>query len=433
MAQHASPAPRAFPKPSVPVFEPDELRLVLVDRRVETANVTTYVFEVIRQDGQIFRHHPGQSLSITLPSGSDPCRRSFTIASGGTGGNRIELTIKTGAQAQATLWMHKNLRIGDTLAGRGPFGRFSLVHAPKAPLLLVGAGSGMTPIMSMLRWLRVRADTLDIALVQLARSRADELFGEEIGAMAVAMPNLSVHLCLSRPDKKWTGLSGRITRPMLYAIVPDMVRRVAFCCGPEPVMKATRAIYLAEGGAEDAFVTETFGGVEHGADSRRRQIAMHPAVRPLEALSQVNLSGPRPIDKGAWCPAPHVHERLEPASAPVPSGEDLMIAFQGKSFPANPGQSIVAAAAASGVRIPTGCGEGSCGTCRVRLISGHVDMRDQGGISRGDRAAGYVLACCSYPLSDLEILNDFAGVDKALVGSRPLASSNSRDRKRRGR
>ncbi|MER9344924.1 iron-sulfur cluster-binding domain-containing protein [Mesorhizobium sp. M0601] len=422
MAQHASLAPRAFPKPGVPVFEPDELRLVLVDRRAETANVTTYVFEAIRQDGQIFRHHPGQSLSLTLPSGSNLFQRSFTIASGGTDGNRIELTIKTGGQAQATLWMHKYLRIGDTLAARGPFGRFSLVHAPKAPLLLVGAGSGMTPIMSMLRWLRTRADTLDIALVQLARSRADELFADEIGAMAEAMLNLSVHLCLSRPDEKWTGLSGRINRPMLRGVVPDMARRVAFCCGPEPVMKATRAIYLAEGGVEDAFVTETFGGAEHDAASRRRQIAM-PAVRPVERLSQVNLSVPTPVDQGARCPAPQMRERSEPASAPVPSGEDLMIGFRGKNFPAKPGESIVAAAAASGLRIPTGCGEGSCGTCRVRLMSGQVDMRDQGGISRRDKAVGYILACCSYPLSDLEIVNELTGVDQAVVVSPPIASS----------
>ncbi|MER9371941.1 iron-sulfur cluster-binding domain-containing protein [Mesorhizobium sp. M0491] len=419
MAQHASLAPRAFPKPGVPVFEPDDLRLGLVDRRAETANVTTYVFDTIRQDREIFRHHPGQSLTLTLLSGSNLFQRSFTIASGGTGGNRIELTIKTGGQAQATLWMHKYLRIGDTLAARGPFGRFSLVHAPKAPLLLVGAGSGMTPIISMLRWLRVRADTLDIALVQLARSRADELFGDEINAMADAMPNLSVHLCLSRPDEKWTGLSGRISRPMLRGIVPDMARRVAFCCGPEPVMKATRAIYLAEGGVEDAFVTETFGGAEHV--SGRRQIAM-PAVRPVGRLSQVNLSVPTPVER-AWCPAPLMHESSELASAPVPSGKDLMIGFRGKNFPAKPGQSIVAAAAASGLRIPTGCGEGSCGACRVRLMSGQVDMHDQGGISRRDKAAGYILPCCSYPLSDLELVNDLAGVDQAVVVSPPIASS----------
>ncbi|WP_292070129.1 iron-sulfur cluster-binding domain-containing protein [Mesorhizobium sp.] len=396
----------------MPVFEPDELRLVLVDRRAETANVTTYVFEAIRQDGQIFRHHPGQSLSLSLPSGSNLFQRSFTIASGGTGGNRIELTIKTGGQAQATLWMHKCLRIGDTLAARGPFGRFSPVHAPKAPLLLVGAGSGMTPIMSMLRWLRVRADTLDIALVQLARSRADELFADEIGAMAEAMLNLSVHLCLSRPDEKWTGLSGRISRPMLRGIVPDMARRVAFCCGPEPVMKATRAIYLAEGGVEEAFITETFGGAEHNAASRGRPMAV-PAVRPMERLPQVSLSVPTPVDKGAWCLAPHMHERSEPISGPVPFGEDFIVGLKGKNFRAKPGQSIVAAAAACGLRIPTGCGEGSCGTCRVRLMSGQVAMRDQGGISRRDKEAGYILACCSYPLSDLELVNDVAGVDQA--------------------
>ncbi|WP_192385037.1 flavin reductase family protein [Mesorhizobium silamurunense] len=423
MEHHASLAPRAFPKPGVPVFEPDDLRLVLVARRAETANVTTYFFEAIRQDGQTFRHHPGQSLSLTLPSGSNLFQRSFTIASGGMGGNCIELTIKTGAQAQATLWMHRYLHIGDTLAARGPFGRFSLVHAPKAPLLLVGAGSGMTPIMSMLRWLRVRADTLDTTLVQLARSCADELFGDEIGAMADAMPNLSVHLCLSRPDKTWTGLSGRITRPMLRGIVPDMARRVAFCCGPEPVMKATRAIYLAEGGVENAFVTETFGGAEHDAASRRRQVAMHPAVRPVETLSRMNLSVPTPIDKGAWCPAPRMHERAKPASAPGPSSEDLMIGFRDKNFPAKPGQSVVAAAAASGLRIPTGCGQGSCGTCRVRLMSGQVDMHDQGGISRRDKAVGYILACCSYPLSDLELGNDLAGSNQAGVVSPPSASS----------
>ncbi|WP_413208053.1 flavin reductase family protein [Rhodospirillum sp. A1_3_36] len=354
----SSTATRPYPKPAAPAFSPRDLDLDLVGRRQDTPEVVTFDFELAPGQPPL-RHLPGQALALTIPMTDGPAIRTFTIASSGLDPNRLSLTIKAAADGHATRFIHEHLRMGDRLRARGPFGRFSLVHHPGEPLLLLGAGSGFTPMMSMLRWLHGRGEGVDVAVVQVARRVEDLLFTDELAAIDGAMPNLTRADCVTTPEagRSWSGFRGRPDRRLLRVMVPSLERRTVFCCGPAPFMEAMARIHRAEGGDPGCFLTETFGAVR----------PMTPAVFPTEAKETVGWTA----------------------------------RFRGRSFAAPEGVVLTQAAAAANLRVPTGCQEGLCGTCKLKLLEGQVHMEHHGGLTAREEADGHILACCSTPLSDV--------------------------------
>jgi ferredoxin-NADP reductase len=230
---------------------------------------------------------------------------------------------------------------------------------------LISAGSGATPMMAMLRWLADRHETTDVVWVHAARTPADVAFAAELAALDAAMPNLRLATTVSAvpAGESWAGYCGRIDRRMLALMVPDLARREVFCCGPNAFMEIVARIHGAEGGEPGRFHTESFGAAENGKADLPEPLAA--ACRPPEGAFSIRI------------------------------GE--------RSFGADPAQTILAAAQANGIVIPTGCRNGICGTCRMKKRSGEVDMHHNGGLSVREERADYVLACCSRPLTDLAL------------------------------
>lgn len=355
MALSETAAPPRRP-PSVPRFDPTEFQLELVAVRRETAEIRSFDFVPLGLDRPL-RFHPGQALTLQLKVDGGTAYRSFTIASSPTRPQQLTLTVKAAANGRMTRWMHQSLLPGMRVTARGPVGRFSLVwhHAPK--LLLISAGSGATPMMSMLRWLADRREATDVAYVHVARTPEDLLFRTELEELQRGMPNLQIAFAVTAPPEGWTGHGGRLTRPLLKSMVPDAATRETFCCGPTGFMSATEQIYLAEGGDATRFHTETFG-----------------AATPDVATDVV---------------------------APGPDGGPLTLLFGDRAIPGDPDLTVLAAALAGGLVIPTGCRNGICGTCRLQLRRGEVDMQHNGGLSEREEREGFILACCSKPRSDL--------------------------------
>ncbi|MYM56271.1 flavin reductase family protein [Thalassovita mangrovi] len=346
------PATLPFPKSGLPLHRSQPHSLCLAERIAETSDTVTYVFDTL--DGPL-QHHPGQAVAIDLPMDTGTATRTFTIASGGLDPHRLSITVKAGPSGHATRWMHEHLAPGDRLSARGPFGRFTLLPYPGQPLLLIGGGSGFTPMMSMLRWLHGRGETTDVAVIQVARQVGDLLYTEELTRIAAEMPNLRLFEVVTAPKagEVWRGYRGRPDRAMLRSMLPDAARRVVFCCGPDPFMTSMGQVLRAEGLDPARFLTETFGAAPVKAK----------VVAPTDDSAQTGLT----------------------------------VSYRGRDFDVSPDDTLVSALAAQGVRVPTGCGEGQCGTCRLKLVSGEVDMAQQGGLSESEVADGYILACCSRP------------------------------------
>ena len=189
-------AARAFrPRPAVPEYEPRPVALSCVGRRNEASDIVTFDFAVAPTP---FRYLPGQAVTLTLPIGGETLYRTFTIASPPTRPERLSLTVKAGAGARASRWLHDHLTPGMTLAGRGPVGQFTIARHPTAAVALISGGSGATPMMAMLRWLADRRETTDIAWFHAAHTPADVLFADEVAELAAALPNLAQTSTVSR-------------------------------------------------------------------------------------------------------------------------------------------------------------------------------------------------------------------------------------------
>lgn len=338
-----------LPKPGLPRFASALRRLTLVKRQQDTSDIVTFTFRT--KDG-VMQFLPGQAVALDLPMPKGTATRTFTISSAPLGSHELQVTVKAAPDAHATRWMHDHLEVGADITARGPFGQFSLAHRFGRPILLIGGGSGFTPMMSMLRWLNARGDDVDVTVVQVARQVQDLLYTEELARISAEMPRLNLFAVVASPGpgESWTGYRGRPDRAMLRAMVPDANRREAYCCGPQGFMDQIRRCLLAEGLGADHFHTESFGSAVQKAPAKAK---------------------------------------------PMGEGAGHKVTMRGRSFQVPEGERLSTALAAQNIRVPTGCNAGQCGTCKLRLTEGAVEMNQDGGLSDHEVKQGLILACCS--------------------------------------
>lgn len=334
----------------------DRLQLTVVEIRDETRDTKTFVF---RLEGGVPAYSAGQSMTLKLELAGETLFRTFSLASAPDDSGTVAMTIKAHAKGRATRWLHDELKVGAILEARSPKGRFTIDSRRTDRLALVSGGSGAGPLMAMLRHLAATLPDIDIHWLHAARTPDDVLFARELAALQARMPGLQVAVVVSRPEPGWFGFSGRLGRRLVSVALPDFGRREVFCCGPAGFMDEARLIHAAEGGARDLFHIEHFGAVVPAA------------------------------------PAP-----IMPVNAPA---QGYAVTLGDKQFSAQLGETLLQAATRQTIVIPCGCASGMCGTCRVSLVSGAVDMQHNGGISPEEEAQGFILACSSRPRSDVTI------------------------------
>ncbi|KQS68115.1 NADH oxidase [Rhizobium sp. Leaf371] len=340
----------------------------------EAPDVMTFVFKSDR-DGW-FRYLPGQFVTLEIPvTADDPVMRTYTLSSTPSRPFSIAVTVKAQATSIGTRWMFENLRPGMTLKAFGPLGDFSFVRYPGEKYLFVSAGSGITPMMSMTRWFSDCAPQTDVAFISCARRPDDLLFRRELETLSPGMPNLSLGFVVEghEPRHGWHGLRGRIDAAKVALLAPDFLSRTVFCCGPEPFMRGVREMLQASGFDMARYHEESF----------------QPAAAPnIDELA---------VRAGAGEGAGET-DGDQPVVAPI-----VTFTMAGKEAKCVPGQTVLQTARAAGVRIGAACEGGLCGTCRVMKISGEVEMNHNGGILDEEVEEGYILACCSRPLTDVQI------------------------------
>lgn len=357
-----------LPPPDAGAGADDALQCVQV--RAETHDVKTFVFSAPGDGGH--RYLPGQFITLELQIDGVPVNRCYTLSSTPTRPDRLSITVKRVPGGKVSNWLHEHLQPGDRLHALGPSGRFSCFVQPAERYLFLSGGSGITPLMSMSRALHDLASDADIVFVHCARTPADVVFAEELALLARTMKHFRLALIceLQPPGSAYAGHLGRIDAAKLAQIAPDFLQRDAYCCGPAPFMGAVRGL-LGDAGYEMArYREESFS---FGADANSAGTATEAA------------------------PAAEAAEAVEAAAFQV------TLHKAGRSFECSPGQTILKAAAAAGIRIPYSCSNGVCGTCKSRKLSGTVDMQHNGGIRPREIEQGWFLPCCSRPTSDVTL------------------------------
>jgi ferredoxin-NADP reductase len=207
-------------------------------------------------------HKAGQHVDVRLTAEDGyQAQRSYSIASAPEDG-RLEIVVERLDDGEVSPYLTDELRVGDRLELRGPIGGwFTWEARDGGPLLLVAGGSGIAPLMAMIRHRAAANSDASCRLLYSSRSREDTIYAEELDRLAAEDGTLEVIHTLTRSQPPgWTGYSRRIDREMLGEVAPSSEERpLAFVCGPTPLVEAT-ATALVELGHDPARVkTERFG------------------------------------------------------------------------------------------------------------------------------------------------------------------------------
>ncbi len=344
-----------------PLWNSDEDEtLVCCAVRSETHDVKTFIFQAT--EPRRFAYQPGQFMTFSLTIGGEEINRCYTLSSSPTRPDRVSITVKRIGDGPVSSWLHANLVPGTSIKALGPMGDFFCAAEAGGKYLFLSAGSGITPLMSMTRSHHDLASGADIAFVHSARSPADLIFRDELDLMVKTAPGLTVTaICEADSDGEiWTGPRGRIDLAKLEAIVPDFREREVYICGPAPYMAAVKSMLEASGYDMARYHSESFDFAELSADQ----------------------------------PQPE-------AASSSDQGFKVEFKLSRRTIEVAPDRFILAAAKAEGMRLPSSCTKGMCGTCKCKLVSGTVEMTPAGGIRQREIDQGMILICCSKPTSDL--------------------------------
>lgn len=325
----------------------------------EVADVTHDVRSFVLRPAQpaAYRFQPGQHLTLTVEMDGQAVSRCYSIASSPWRPDELTITVKRVPGGLVSNWLHDHLRPGDPVTVAGPLGRFSTAHHPAEKYLFLSAGSGITPLMSMLRTIHGAREPVDVVFVHHARTPADIIFRDELRGIEAEHPGVRVVVVCEddAEHERWTGPRGRVTLPMLLGVAPDLVDREVFTCGPAPYMQAVRGLLAQAGAAPDRCHEESFD--------------LATGIAPV-----ATSTGPT---------------------------YTVELRRSGRTVECDESTTLLAATAQAGLSLPSSCQEGMCGTCKTTLVSGRVEMNHAGGIRPREIAQDKILLCCSTPREDL--------------------------------
>jgi ferredoxin-NADP reductase len=227
--------------------------------RDETLSVRTIAFTLPEWSS----HLAGQHVDVRLTAEDGyQAERSYSIASAAEEPAQMEITVERIANGEVSPFLTGELQVGDTLEIRGPIGGyFTWRPSTQAPLMLIAGGSGVVPLMSMLRTRDRAANRIPAALLYSARKRDGIIYRAELDGLAAKNDGPTVTYTLTRESPSdWDGETGRIDERMLRArTIPVERRPIMFVCGPTVFVETVAEHLVRMGHPEAAIKTERFG------------------------------------------------------------------------------------------------------------------------------------------------------------------------------
>jgi ring-1,2-phenylacetyl-CoA epoxidase subunit PaaE len=358
---------------AAPSLAPRFHRLSVADICRETSDSVSIVFDIPEEFATDYRFSPGQYLTLRAMIDGEDTRRSYSICSG-PDDRDLRVLVKQVEDGLFSSWINDNLRVGDELEVMTPTGRFGLAHAPGNGRIHVGfaAGSGITPILSIMRGVLELEPDSRFFLFYGSRSTVDILFRNALEELKDRfLGRLSVFHVLSREEQDIPILNGHLddekVRIFLTSMIPAAMIDHAFICGPEGMIGELEKTLTDFGIPESRVHTERFLSVQGGRPRKNVKIA---------------------------------------ADAPPAHIAALIVDGKRRDVPVAEGESVLDAALRAGMDLPFACKGGMCSTCRARIAEGEVSMDVNYSLEPWEIEAGFVLTCQSHPKS-ARIVVDF--------------------------
>lgn len=333
----------------------EPLHLILARIEPQTQDAKTLRFLLPR--GQRIAARPGQFLTFEWVIDGKPVSRSYSICSSPTCGSFIEITAKRMENGYVSRFLNDRANVGLTVNARGPYGQFCFDESKHARIVLIAGGSGITPMMAMLRCIDDLCIDVHATLIYCVRSEQDVFFKSELAALQSRLSKFHCVLVLSRPSSDWDGWKGRLQREVLESEIDKPLESAFFLCGPPPFMELGQTLLQDMGVDPARIMRESFGGTVAG----------------------------------------------DQHSFPSTGSLTVHYARSAAAYNMSPGEILLENAERNGVLIPSACRLGSCGTCATRLLSGKVKMDREEALNDELRSLGYILPCVSRALSNITL------------------------------
>ena len=352
-----------------PLFHDLRVRAIEPD----TAEAVIVNFEVPSDLQPTFAFTQGQYLTLRKQIDGQDLRRSYSICAGVDDGE-LRVGVRKVAGGVFSQWINEHLKPGDSVAVMAPQGRFFVPIEPQSRRHHVGiaGGSGITPILSIMKTVLAREPQARFTLLYGNRSLQSTMFKEEIEDLKNRyLSRLVLHHVFSDEPSEAPLHMGLLDRAklgdFLSAVLPAAGIDHVFVCGPYMMNDEAEAALLAAGVPESCIHIERFG------------------IAPQAAGAVIHQAAPGDAD----------HARI----VIVRDGFRREFGFR-KEQP-----SILDAASAAGMEVPFSCTSGVCGTCRARLLEGQVRMERNFALGKDELAAGFVLTCQAHPTTERVVLS----------------------------
>jgi ferredoxin-NADP reductase len=321
--------------------KPCILQLVRIER--QTHDCVSLRFRIAGSDS--LGAKPGQFLTFDWLLDGQKIARSYSIASSPTQIGFVEIAVKEHSGGCVSRFLNAQASPGLTVEARGPFGQFCFDPQRHKSIVLFAGGSGITPILSILRYIDDRCLDTKVVLFFSVRTRQDIIYDGELERLEARLPDFERIIV---PTRRENGETCHLSRERIVWELGEIPTHTFFLCGPEGYMDHVRGILLSLDVDPSRILQETFGGKKLAAQTG-------PETETLDATIEFTRVG--------------------------------------RSFSFSTGRTLLETAELNGISIPSSCRQGQCGTCATRVLEGDARMECEDGLDPALKAQGYVLAC----------------------------------------
>jgi ring-1,2-phenylacetyl-CoA epoxidase subunit PaaE len=318
-------------------------------------------------DSEAISFLPGQFITLRIPIEGKLINRSYSICSSPNELPRISVAVKQIKDGTISKYLNQNLKVGEILEAVEPMGNFTLKVNPESnrPLILFGAGSGITPLLSILKTSLQQEPNTKVNLIYANENENQIIFKNELKTLEAQYPDrLRVFHILKNPlqTTPFTGLPNTTLLLHILGMIPEAAHSNTefYMCGPEGFMQVVKQ-------------------------------SLQDAMIPTNRVHKESFAAP-PAD-------PDAPKTESPLTIQT---QTVKVIFNKKdyTFSVKPDESILNAALDKGIDLPYSCQGGVCTACRGKLKSGKMHLDEREGLSDSELNEGFVLTCVGHPLTN---------------------------------